>query len=216
MKKLTYLIGLFLLGSCSAVSVTDSWSNEDVSSLVGEKIEVIAKTSDNTNRSRIEADMVNSLNAAGFKATSSFKSMEKIDPDKKISDQETEAIKKELLDQGFNLVLMIVLKDKEQYLKSNSTYDSYGTPGFYGGGYYRGFGAYYGSMNTWGTSSTTTEVAKKYIVETVIYDLSKPAGKSLLAAVTTDIDDPTSLSKTSADLAEKVVAEFMKPSKSKK
>ena len=55
------------------------------------------------------------------------------------------------MDQGVNLVLMIVLKEKEKYLKSNSTYDSYVYPGFYGRGYYRGFGAYYESLNTWGT-----------------------------------------------------------------
>lgn len=213
MRKLLFLIIVVMLASCSAVTVTDSWSNMDMSSAVGEKIAVIAKTTDNTVREKVEQDMVASLNAAGFQAISTFSEMSMIDPDKKVSEDDVEAIKQALMDKGYNHVMMIVLKSKENYLESNSSYTGYNDPGFYGAGFYRGFGAYYGSMYNYGTSQTTTTVNKKYIIESVVYDLTQPQGKSLMAAVTTTIDDPTSMSKTAEDMADKVVKTLMKPAK---
>ena len=209
MKKLFYLTLIIIVSACSSVKVTDTWSNTDVSKLIGEKIVVIAKTSDETIRIRVEKDMVSSLNTAGFEAVSSYVSMSSIDPEKKVNEYDTQEVKDKLISKGYNLVMMLVLKDKENYLKTNTDYNGVSGPGFYGGGFYRGFGAYYGSMYNYGSAYSTTEVAKKYIVESVIYDLSKPKGKSLLSVVTTTIDDPSSLSKTAEDFGNKVVKSLL-------
>ena len=213
MKKILLILSVVLLGSCSAVTVADSWKNTDMNSLKGEKMAVIARTADNVVRTRIEKDMVSSLNEAGFEAVGSYTKLPSVDPNKKLDPKKVEIVRQAILDQGYNLVVMVVLKDKENYMKSTSDYNGYGYPGYpgyYGAGFYRGFGTYYGSLYNYGYSTTTTTMAKKYIVETVVYDISKPEGKSLIAVVTTDIDDPTSLSKTAADLAKKVTYELMR------
>ncbi|MDA8595565.1 MAG: hypothetical protein ACPGR7_06190 [Flavobacteriaceae bacterium] len=213
MKKILLILSVVLLGSCSAVTVADSWKNTDMNSLKGEKMAVIARTADNVVRTRIEKDMVSSLNEAGFEAVGSYTKLPAVDPNKKLDPKKVEIVRQAILDQGYKLVVMVVLKDKENYMKSTSDYNGYGYPGYpgyYGAGFYRGFGTYYGSLYNYGYSTTTTTMAKKYIVETVVYDISKPEGKSLIAVVTTDIDDPTSLSKTAADLAKKVTYELMR------
>jgi len=213
MKKLLFILSVLLLASCSAVTVADSWKNTDMSALKGQKMAVIARTADNVVRTRIEKDMVASLNEAGFEAVGSYTKLPAVDPNKKLDPKKVEIVKQAILNQGYNLVVMVVLKDKESYMKSTSDYNGYGYPGYpgyYGAGFYRGFGTYYGSLYNYGYSTTTTTMAKKYIVETVVYDISKPEGKSLIAVVTTDIDDPSSLSKTAADLAKKVTTELMR------
>ena len=213
MKKFLVLFGLVILGSCSAVSVVDSWKNVDFNSYKGDKIAVLAKTSDNVVRTRIEKDMVSGLEAAGFEAVGSHSKLPSITPGLKLDKKQIGMIKQNLLNNGVKLAMMVVLKDKENYLKTtsnNSGYNYPGFPGYYGGGFYRGFGSYYGSLYNYGYSTTTTEVAKKYILETVVYDLTKPEGESLICVVTTDVDDPTSFSKTASDFASKVISELLR------
>lgn len=213
MRKFMIFGFLCILMSCSSVVVSDSWKNVDMSTMTGEKMLVIGRTADNVVRSRIENDMVTSLKEVGFDAVPSYSKIPKVDPSKKADPNKVEALKKEIMSEGINLVMMVVLKDKETYEKSTSDYNGYGYPGYpgyYGAGFYRGFGTYYGSMYNYGYQTTTTEQANKYIVETVVYDISKPEGKSLVAVVTTDIDDPSSLSKTASDLGKKVSSELMR------
>ncbi|MGB0836676.1 MAG: hypothetical protein ACPGRE_01140 [Flavobacteriaceae bacterium] len=213
MRKFLVLFSLVVLGSCSAVSVVDSWKNVDFSSYKGDKIAVIARTSDNVVRTRLEKDMVSGLDAAGFDAVGSHTKLPSVTPGIKLDKKQIAEIKQNIVNKGYKLVMMVVLKDKENYLKTtsnNSGYNYPGYPGYYGAGFYRGFGSYYGSLYNYGYSTTTTEVAKKYVIETVVYDLTKPEGQSLVGVVTTDIDDPTSFSKTASDFASKVISELLR------
>jgi hypothetical protein len=211
MKKLILLAVAGLLSSCSSVQVVDSWKNTDMSAVKNEKIVVIARTADNVVRARVEKDMVTSLNSSGFEAIQSYDKLPMLKIDSKLSQDKVDALKQQIIDKGYNFVMMLALKDKQEYLKTttdNAGYAYPGYPGYYGGGFYRGFGTYYGSLYNYGYSTSTTEVANKYIVECVVYDITKPQGKSLIAVVTVDIDDPSSLSKTGEDLAKKVVQEM--------
>ncbi len=212
MKKIIVLVAAVILSSCSSVQVVDSWKNTDMNAVKSEKIVVIARTADNVIRARVEKDMVASLTASGFEAIQSYDKLPMLKIDSKLSQDKVDSLKQQIIDKGYTYVMMLALKDKQQYLKTttdNSGYGYPGYPGYYGAGFYRGFGTYYGSLYNYGYSTSTTEVANKYIVECVVYDITKPQGKSLLAVVTMDIDDPSSLTKTAEDLSQKVVQELL-------
>ena len=53
-------------------------------------------------------------------------------------------------------------------------------------------------------SSSTTRISKSYILETLIYNLDEPEGKQLVSVVTTQIIDPSSITKTAKDYSKLV------------
>ena len=57
---------------------------------------------------------------------------------------------------------------------------------------------------------TVTTVNKKYILETVTYDLSLPEENQLVSVITTVVDNPESLNTTSKDFSKKLVKELVR------
>jgi hypothetical protein len=115
--------------------------------------------------------------------------------------------------EGFKGVVMNVLKDYNESMVTEESGGYYaGGTTYYGGypGYYGGFYGYYHnpySYSTYGNyvpSSSTTRISKSYILETLIYNLDEPEGKQLVSVVTTQIIDPSSVTKTAKDYSKLV------------
>lgn len=214
MKKLIYSILslslIIILNSCSSVKVLDSWKADNVDSIKDKNILVIARTANNQARIAFENEIVNQLTERGMKATASFTKFPNINPDKEVDEERLEMIKTILANEGFDGVVLTVIKDYEEQTKTvtDGGYYAGGTYGGYGGyypAYYGGFYGYYRSPYSYSTygsyvpSTTTTYNVKIYVLETVAYNLAEPEGKQLVAVTTTKIDDPSNVTKVAAE-----------------
>ena len=59
-------------------------------------------------------------------------------------------------------------------------------------------------------STTTVSTVKTYVLETVAYDLKAAKEKQLVAVVTTQIEDPQSVTKVAAEYVKKITKAFQK------
>ena len=205
MKKTFYsflLLGFVLLSSCSSVKVLDSWKGDNLATMSDKNILVIARTDNQQARIAIEEAMANDIRKAGFKATESYLKFNSMNPNKKVDPEKVQAMIEKA---GFKGVVMNVLKDYNESMVTEESGGYYaGGTTYYGGypGYYGGFYGYYHnpySYSTYGNyvpSSSTTRISKSYILETLIYNLDEPEGKQLVSVVTTQIIDPSSITKT--------------------
>lgn len=213
MKITSKILGLvtttLFIVSCSTVQVTDSWKDENAKDIKDEKILVVNITENDTSRKRFEKDMVTTLNENGFESIESYITFPELNPTEKLSHEESTRLKEKLQSNGVNLVAITSVREIEQYVESNSNSSGYASMPYHGYGHYRGFNGYYGgAYMSSGMTSTTTKVKKKYKVETVIYDLSKPKDQELLAVVSSEIDDPKKVTKISSDFSKEVVKEL--------
>ncbi|WP_299439320.1 hypothetical protein [uncultured Aquimarina sp.] len=207
------LMVLMLLSSCSSVRITDSWKNLEVPDIKHKRVMVVSKTDDHTARVRFEKDLVENLNKNGYQSVESYIIFPKSSPTKELNESETLEIKEKLKNNGVDVVIVTVLKHCEEYTKTTSKNNSFHTiyPSYYGLGYYRGFYRYYGTIYLDSDPVTViTENAKKYTLETVVYDLTQPEEKQLLSVITTEIDDPQTLGVVSIDFSKRVVKELNK------
>jgi hypothetical protein len=154
--------------------------------------------------------MANDIRKAGFKATESYLKFNSMNPNKKVDPEKVQAMIEKA---GFKGVVMNVLKDYNESMVTEESGGYYaGGTTYYGGypGYYGGFYGYYHnpySYSTYGNyvpSSSTTRISKSYILETLIYNLDEPEGKQLVSVVTTQIIDPSSITKTAKDYSKLV------------
>jgi len=225
MKKSINLIASLLLilflSSCSSVKVLDAWKADTVDSVKDNKILVIARTQNKQGRIAFENEIVKQLTASGMNATASFTKFPKLTPNKEVTEEKREMIKTILHDEGFNAVVLTVVKDVQESTKTVSdggyyaggTYGGAGYGGYYPS-YYGGFGGYYhnrysySSYGVYTPSSSTTYTSKTYVLETVVYDLDEPEDKQLVAVVTSSIEDPNEAYKTAEAYVKAITKSF--------
>lgn len=221
--KRNFILGMALvivgiLSSCSSTKVLDSWKGEpeSIDAFRQKNVFVLARTANTTARIAFEEEIVNELKARGIKATESFKKFPKIHANKEITEERVELIKSILGSEGFNGIVITVIKDKEQSVHTNTSgiyVGAYGGgyPSYYGGfyNYYArpyAYGSYYNSFGGYIPTGTSTSVSTTYVLETAAYNLDEPSENQLVFVVTTSIDDPREAYKA----AEKYVAHMVK------
>lgn len=228
MKRNQYLLIAFVLmlftGCNTTVKVLSAWKSEDAHKMDDRNILVIARTADAGVRADFETSIANKLRGAGYKATESFTRFPKMDPDKEKTEEEQKLTLDILGYEGYDAVCISVLKDYSETKTTNYYNDYYGGgmgmmgpyssyyPSYYGGfnSYYMHpysystFGNYYGS----GGSYTTTD--KKYVLETLFYNLNNEDGEQLLAATTTEIGNPKDAVKAADKYTEKIAESLKK------
>lgn len=218
MKKLKYIMSLLMLMlilvSCSGVKVVNAWKNENGASMKDRNILVIARTQNKQARIAFEEEIANQLRSTGHKATESFKKFPKLNPDEQMTAERQEMIRTILDSEGYNGVVLTVIKDiqESQVTTSSGGYYSGGSYGGYYPSYYGGFYGYYNhpmSYSTYGNymdATTTTYTSTTYILETVVYNLDEEEGNELFAVVTSQIEDPSNVTRTAEAYVQKVVA----------
>jgi len=220
MKKSIYLIlsltVILILNACSSVKVRDSWKADNVNTIKDKNIIVIARTDKQQARIAFENEIVNQLRERGMKATASFTKFPKLNPDQKITEEKSKMIITILKNEGFNAVVLTVIKDVQDVSKTVTDGGYYAGGNYYGyyPRYYGGFhGYYYNSMSysTLGNyvpETTTTYTSKNYVLETVVYNLDETGEKQLVAVVTSKIEDPKNASKTAKQYVKAITKSF--------
>jgi hypothetical protein len=223
MKQILILaILVTILSSCGAsVKVTDSWKADNINSLSGAKILVIARSDDMLSRQRFEQEIADKLRAGGVDATESYKKFPALKHNTKQTEEHIDEVISIIKNEGFKGVVLTVLKDKSKEIVTSQT-GGYTAAGYYPphyGGFYGGFGGYYGSVyspygygygGVYVPSETRTYTSETYSLETVIYNLDLEPGKQLLGVISIDITDPKSASKVAPKYAEKVAQQLKK------
>jgi len=220
MRKTIYLISslsiILFLSSCSSVKVLDSWKADNVKSINDKNIIVIARTQNKQARIAFENEIVKQLTARGMNATASFTKFPKLTPNKEVTEERRKMIKTILRNEGFNAVVLTVVKDIQESTKT-VTDGGYYAGGSYGGyypSYYGGFYGYYhnpysySSYGVYNPTTSTTYTQKTYVLETVVYNLDESEEKQLIAVVTSSIEDPKEAYKTAEAYVKAITKSF--------
>lgn len=204
--------------NCSSVKVLDAWKAEpSVVDLFKKKnVLVIARTANDYARYAFEKEIADALRERGIKATESYSKAPKIYPHKEMSEERLALIKSLMKSEGFNAVVLTVIKDKQETVRTTSSgiyfgasYSSY-YPGYYGGfyNYYSypyAYGSYYDSFGGYIPTSTSTYVETNYVLETVAYNLDESSENQLVAVITSSLDDPKEAYKTAEKYVELMI-----------
>ncbi|WP_034062469.1 hypothetical protein [Lacinutrix jangbogonensis] len=208
---LLIIITLFFQ-NCSSTKVLDAWKAEpSVVDLFKKKnVLVIARTANNSARFAFEKEIANALRERGIKATESYNKAPNLHPNKEMSEERLNLMKSLLKSEGFNAIVLTVIKDKKvtERVATNgvylgATYNNY-YPAHYGGfyNYYSypyAYGSYYNSFGGYIPTSTTTSYDTEYVLETVAYNLDEEAESQLVAVITTNLEDPKEAHKTAEE-----------------
>jgi len=225
MKQILILaIIAITFASCgTSVKVTDAWKADNINTLEGASILVIARADDMTSRQRFEQEIAERLRAEGIDATESYKKFPSMKQNVKRTEEEVDQLVQIIKNEGFKGIVMTVLKDMSTEIVTSET-GGYTSGGYYGGGYgaygmgyggyYGGFGGYYGRAyspygygygGTYVPSETRTYTSKIYALETVIYNLDMEKGKQLMSVISVEVTDPKSASEVAPKYADKVL-----------
>lgn len=216
MKKYGLLIVLFasafLLQNCGSVKVLDSWKSDNVGNVKDNNFLVVARTANKQARIAFENEIVKQMSSKGYQATASFTKFPNMNPDQEPSEERQKMIREILENEGFDGVVLTVLKDynEETRVDKSGGYYAGGYYGNYYAPYYGGFYGYYyhpysySTMGAYVPETTTVSTNKIYTVETVIYDLTRGEEDQLITVVTSQIDNPSSASDTASEYVEKI------------
>ncbi len=201
------------MAGCSGVKVLNSWKSPESSGMKEKNILVIARTANDKVRKIFEDEIVNQLKSDGFSATASYVSLPNVNPDKKLTDEEIEAFKTKFKDQGYNGIVITVIKKNEELAKLNKeggyyaggTYYGY-YPMYYGDfyGYYRN-PASYSTYGNWEEEKMELQTAHNFVLESLAYNLDLTEDKQLVTIVTTKIEEPDDLIGTAKSYIKKVM-----------
>mgnify|MGYP003562892444 CR=1 FL=1 len=204
-------IAALALTSCSSVQVLDAWKSDNIGEMKNNNFLVVTRTQDKQARIALEDEIVNQMTANGFKASASYTVFPSFAPNNQ-EDKDDAALQKMLDSRGFDAVILTALKDYKEETRT-TTSGGYYAGGNYSGYYPRYYGGFYGyyyhpyaysSYGSYVPASSTTSTAQIYILETTIYDLTAPDENQLVAVVTSQVDDPQSITNVSADLVKKI------------
>lgn len=222
MKKTIYLclsmVAILVMNSCSSVKVLNSWKADTISDVKDNNMLVIARTDNTSARVVFENEIVKELAARGIKATASFTKFPKLNPDQQISDEQKNEIIANLKSNGFNGVVLTVIKENQELTKTVNEGGYYAGGTYYGyyPRYYNGFYGYYNNPMSYSTlgnyvpQTSTTYTSHNYILESVIYNLDEPEDKQLVAVVTSKLEDPENPTSAAKDYVKAIAKSFDK------
>ena len=128
---------LVLTAACSSVTVSDYWKKESLSDFSEQRVLVINQFGDEVARIRFEHDMVEALSNKGITAFQSSEMFPEVKPKEKLEQKDIDKFKANLEAANIELVVMTVLKEKEEYQTTSSQGSVYGAgmpfyPGYFG------------------------------------------------------------------------------------
>ena len=220
MNKITvssiYFAIFLLFSSCSSVKVIDSWKSDRISTIKDNNFLVVARANNLQAQIAFENEIVKQMKSNGYQATASYSKFGEMKPNEPKLESNKEKLKKILELEGFNAVILTVMKDykEETRLEKEGGYYTGGNYYRYYPRYYSGFYPYYYNPlsyhslgnyteESYSTSvsklhyvgeSYSTSVSKLYILETTIYNLDESEENQLVAVITSKIDNPETAS----------------------
>ena len=210
---------LATIGCSNKIQVVNAWKGQEeaIDIFASKKVLVIARTNSQSARVAVETEFALKLAEAGIDVLASYNMFPFIDPEKEISEERRTEIIKNLVDDGFNGVVVTSVIDSERIVSQSTTSQSGvyvgGSFSGYYPGYYGNFNSYYGQPYGYGSyyvggyapiggTKTTTSVSSTYVLETVGYNLDAPDDKRLVFVVNISLKDPQGISQTARDYVE--------------
>lgn len=206
MNKITvssiYLAIFLLFSSCSSVKVIDSWKSDSISTIKDNNFIVVARANNLQAQIAFENEIVKQMKSNGYQATASYSKFGEMKPNEPELESDKEKFKKILELEGFNAVILTVMKDYQEETRLEKEGGYYTGGNYYGyyPRYYSSFYPYYynpisyHSMGNYVEETYTTNVSKLYILETTIYNLDESEENQLVAVITSKIDNPETAS----------------------
>ncbi|WP_028889550.1 hypothetical protein [Tenacibaculum ovolyticum] len=208
-KTFGILALIVLQFSCSSVETLSSWKKDKSLDLKNKNIIVFSKTEDNLVRRQFEESLVNRLNDNGVHSIESYKSFPVIDENKKLSVIEENKLAKKIKSKGVDIVVLTMLKEVQEYTKSVESSAEYSVRSYPVYFYNRYSGNFYIDYvnNYYQTKPARIEnfEVKKYILETVVFDLTEKEDKQLISVIISEIDNPKNLRTISKDFSKEIV-----------
>lgn len=215
------LFGL-LLNSCSGTKVLNSWKAPNVKEFRGNTILVVARTTNKEAREAFENEITNKLLAKGYNATASYTKFPQLRPNDKLNDESKTQIRELLQTEGYNGVVLSVLKDYQERSRTigeaeheaSVNYGYTDLPTYIGNGFY----TYYYHPLSYSTESVDVMdaqidiVSKLYVLETVAYNLNLPEEKQLVALLTASVENPENAHRAAKDYAKAIAKNIEKNS----
>ncbi len=219
--KFAFLISLaFTLSCCSSVKVLNSWKASDVEGFRDNNILVIARTTNEEARIAFEKEITREIKAKGMNATPSYTKFPTLRPNEKLTDEKKAEIKKLLQKEGFNGVVLSVVKDYQERTRvigeggyeASVNYGYTDFPTYVGGGFYIYYYSplSYSNEDIYVPESEDTITSKLYVLETVAYDLELKEDKQLVAWVVSEIENPSGAITTANSYAKAISKRFKK------
>lgn len=200
------LIIVILLSGCSSYLT----SSENVSQTKNDydKILVVGRSKDNTARIKFENSVVAQLQESGLKGVASHTKKGVLDITREYSDDELAVLKKNVMSNGYDGVIVTHLINTEAYTEvlpggTSTTY----VPTRVGR-----FGRYlaYYPVTTW--ESDEYKSGTKYIFESSLYRLEDTTKDNLQWVGRFEVKDPTNIAKTAENYATDLVKALVKSS----
>ena len=223
MNTLKFVFLLFVVmafNSCSSVKVLDSWMSPNIEGFQDNTILVVARTADQEAREAFEREITDKLLEGGFNATPSYTKFPKLLPDDKLTDERKEEIRELLQKEGFNGVVLSVLKDYQERTQTigegaheaSVNYGYTDWPTYVGYGFY----TYYAHPLSYSTeyvdvaAAEVTLTSKLFVLETVIYDLDQPEKKQLLVLINAAVENPATAKEMAHNYADAIAKRLKK------
>ncbi|MCK5442716.1 MAG: hypothetical protein KAJ23_12575 [Maribacter sp.] len=203
MKKIAFILGMLTLAACSSTRFVDSWKNREITAFEPQKLLVIGMTENLTARKIFEEELKEQFIKRGINAYESSVAIDQSFTASKRSEEEIDAMKEKLLQEGFDAVVItaiVGIDDKRAY-----------SSGYYTFGYnwYRFGRYYYRFQNVYYTPDYYSDY-KVYHVETSIYSIKEDVDKSLIWVGTFNIVDPVNITSTVNDYVERIIAQLVR------
>lgn len=216
MDKITlssiYFTIFLLLSSCSSVKVIDSWKSDRISTIKDNNFLVVARANNLQAQIAFENEIVKQMRSNGYQATASFSKFGEMKPNEPKLESNKEKFKKILELEGFNAVILTVMKDYQEETRLEKEGGYYTGGNYYGyyPRYYSSFYPYYynpisyHSLGNYVEETYATSVSKLYILETTIYNLDESEENQLVAVITSKIDNPETASAAAKEYVKEI------------
>jgi hypothetical protein len=201
MKKLVFILVLFILLGCSSTKFVDSWRNKEITSFKPNRILVIGVTDNLTARKIFEEKLKQAFILRNINADESLNVINKTFTSTQRTEEEINDLIEGLALKGYDAVLITTLKGVEEKR-------SY-TEGYYTVNYnWTRFGRYYYRFQDIYYTPQYYEKYNVYHVESSIYNLKEEENKSLVWVGAFDVVNPQTISTTINDYVIEIVKQL--------
>ena len=214
-KHISIVLIVLALSSCKSFKVLYNWSAEDKESVAEKKILVVARTANPEIRKAFEQEITKTLKSQGMNATASYVLFPDYDPEKKRTEEERGVIKKILDDNGYNAVVMTVLKDYQEDTRSavpggyeaSVNYGYIDAPTYLGWGFYTYFyhPLAYSTEDVYvKPTDEFTITSKLYVLDSIAFNLDLPEKEQMVGLFRASIENPDSAGSTARSYAKAI------------
>ncbi|WNH12656.1 hypothetical protein [Thalassobellus suaedae] len=198
MKYVKIIILCLLMVSCSSVELVDNWKNPDIDTYIPNKVLLIGMTSNYDARKQFEKQLQEEFTSRGIESVMSLNLLKSSFTSEKKTKEELKSLESNLIDNGFDTILLtkvIGVEDKIEYKKNYDGYDST----------YRKFKEDYLKYQDVFYNPDYYEEYTIYHTETSMYCICSTKNRDLLWKGYIDIMDPQSIHETINDYVQLIL-----------